>query len=128
MERRGEPRAGIYDELGVILLNKYVEGFPHIVQLVDLSEGGMLVRRIHEPEPARDFYSIEVEVPKTKKRLWLWTRRVWSARNWEALRFVGIGARDRAVLKSLVTSTLSRQRTLNSIDTAALPADPYAFA
>ena len=114
MDRRGEPRAGIYDELGVVLLNKYVDGSPHIVQLVDLSEGGMLVRKIHEPEPARDFYSIEIEVPQSNKRLWLWTRRVWSARNWEALRFVGVGTKDRAQLRSLVSSTLARSRPLDS--------------
>ena len=44
-ERRRDPRASF----GMLFLNKYIEGFPHLAGLVEMSASGMLVRKIHEP-------------------------------------------------------------------------------
>ena len=92
------PRAS----LGTILLNKYIDGFPHLVKLVDVSAGGMLVRRFHEPDVRRSFYSVELGVPGRAERMWLWTRHVWRSGDLEALRFTGIDPIDRARLKKIV--------------------------
>ncbi len=98
MERRTAPRG----MLGTILLNKYIDGFPHLVKLVDVSAGGMLVERFHEPDLHRDFYSVELGVPGRLERMWLWTRHVWKKGELQALRFVGIDPIDRMRLRTLV--------------------------
>lgn len=98
MDRRTMPRAS----LGTILLNKYIDGFPHLVKLVDVSASGMLVRRFNEPDLARDFYAVELGVPGRAERMWLWTRHVWHSGELQALRFTGIDPMDRARLKKIV--------------------------
>jgi hypothetical protein len=98
MDRRTTPRAS----LGTIFLNKYIDGFPHLVKLVDVSAGGMLVRKIHEPALVRDHFTIELGVPGRSERMWLWTRRVWEHEDVMALRFVGIDPVDRGRLAKLV--------------------------
>lgn len=35
------------------LLNKYIDGVPHLVRAVNLSRGGMLLHKMGEPEPRR---------------------------------------------------------------------------
>ena len=100
-ERRRMARA----RLGRMLFNKYVDGFPHVAELVDLSASGMLVRKIHEPDTSKDFYSLELGLPGTTERVWLWARRVWQKGDQEALRFVGIDPIDRAKLIRLVERT-----------------------
>src|SRR5215471_12628852 len=98
MDRRTTPRA----QLGTIFLNKYIDGFPHLVKLVDVSAGGMLVRKFHEPDVVRDYFTVELGVPGRSERMWLWTRRVWENGKVTALRFVGIDPVDRARLTKLV--------------------------
>ncbi len=98
MDRRTMPRAS----LGKILLNKYIDGFPHLVRLVDVSASGMLVKRFNEPDLPRDFYPVELGVPGRAERMWLWTRRVWNSGELQALRFTGIDPMDRARLKKIV--------------------------
>ena len=85
-----------------MLLNKYIDGFPHLVELLDLSASGMVVRKVSEPDVHRDFYSIEIEIPGTSERMWLWARNVWSRNQQQALRFVGIDPADRALLAKVV--------------------------
>jgi hypothetical protein len=97
-ERRRANRA----RLGRVLFNKYIDGFPHMAELVDLSASGMLVRRIHEPALPRDFFPVELGIPGTAERMWLWARRVWTSGDREALRFVGIDPIDRARLGRIV--------------------------
>jgi hypothetical protein len=98
MDRRTMPRAS----LGTILLNKYIDGFPHLVKLIDVSGSGMLVKRFHEPDLARDFYAVELGVPGRSERMWLWTRHVWNHGELQALRFTGIDPMDRARLRKMV--------------------------
>jgi hypothetical protein len=98
MERRTTPRAS----LGTIFLNKYIDGFPHLVKLVDVSAGGMLVRKFHQPDLSREHFTVELGVPGRPERMWLWTRRVWENEELVALRFVGIDPIDRGRLAQLV--------------------------
>lgn len=101
-ERRRMARA----RFGRMLFNKYVDGFPHTAELLDLSATGMLVRKIHEPQVTRDFFSLELGVPGSTERMWLWARRVWSEGDKEALRFVGIDPMDRVRLVRMVDRAL----------------------
>ena len=95
-------RVALRAPIGGLLFNKYIDGFPHVAELLDLSEGGMRIRRIHEPEGASQCFAIEFEVPGTRKRIWLWTRQVWANAEQQALRFVGITGEDRAALAAIV--------------------------
>jgi hypothetical protein len=88
--------------LGTVLLNKYIDGFPHLVKLVDVSASGMLVRRFNEPDLHRNFYPVELGIPGRSERMWLWTRHVWNSGELQALRFTGIDPMDRARLKKIV--------------------------
>jgi hypothetical protein len=94
------PRAN----LGPLLLNKYIDGFPHLVKLVDVSANGMLVQKVHEPNVHREFYSVELGVPERTERMWLWTRHVWTVGALQALKFIGIDPVDRVRLARMVVN------------------------
>lgn len=109
----GTPRAQ-RKRLHGILLNKYVGGSPHTVRLLDLSETGIRIRCLLEPEaesppttgePApKARCAIELEVPGTRDRLWLWAREVWRSGKRQALAFSGMTEGDRAMLRALIAS------------------------
>jgi hypothetical protein len=96
-ERRTAKRSGVE-----ILLNKYVDGFPHTCRALDISTGGVLLRRIHEPSLRREAYSLEIGVPGAAAPIWVWTRPVWTRGARQALRFVGMTPQDRKVLEQYV--------------------------
>jgi hypothetical protein len=98
IDRRGGERAFF----GGLFMNKYIEGLPHLARVLDLSSGGMMVRKLLEPETAPKFFAIELGIPWTDERLWIWARcvREWSDR--QALRFFGMGASDEARLAEIV--------------------------
>jgi hypothetical protein len=109
VERRTQPRA----RLGPVLLNKYIDGTPHMVVLVDISESGMLIRKIHEPNLPRTYYSVELAVPSPGdeadddglERMWLWTRSVRTTGEfdeYQALRFIGLDMATREKIARLV--------------------------
>jgi hypothetical protein len=100
-DRRGANRA----RLGGVFFNKYIDGIPHLVSLVDLSPDGMMVQKLLEPDAPRAFYAIEIEVPwdeDEEGRLWIWTRRVRDLGDRQALAFVGLTEKDRARLEAVV--------------------------
>ena len=98
-ERRRDPRASF----GLIFLNKYIDGFPHLASLIEMSASGMLVRKIHEPCVQKDFYSVELGIPWVPgERLWLWTRCVRDFGDRQALRFVGMGIEERTRIEEIV--------------------------
>jgi hypothetical protein len=66
--------------------------------VLDLSMGGMLVRRIHEPQVERDSYPLELGLPGAAEPLWIWSRPIWSDDKRQALRFVAMEPNDRARL------------------------------
>jgi hypothetical protein len=80
--------------------NKYIDGIPHAVELLDVSPRGLQVRRILEPESATVTYPVEMSIGGVM--LWAWTRRVWRRGNREALRIVSADALDQARLRKLL--------------------------
>lgn len=101
-DRRATKRCALHG----ILLNKYVGGFPHAVRLVDISETGIRIRALLEPEPDEPSqggrFALELEVPSTGERLWLWAREVWRQGKKQALTFSGMSAGDRDMLRALL--------------------------
>ncbi len=57
-EKRHNPRRPID-----ILLNKYIDGQPHVCRGVNLSRGGMLVHKLFEPDVPHLSVTIELELP-----------------------------------------------------------------
>jgi hypothetical protein len=103
-----ERRYGLRRPLHGILLNKYVGGFPYAVRLLDISETGARVRCLLEPDPPRNEgeepprVALELEVPGTGDRLWLWAREIWRDGKRQALAFSGLTPGDRAMLRALL--------------------------
>ena len=95
-DRRTDGRARFWG----VFANKYIDGTPHVVELIDVSASGLMVRRILEPESATQTYPLEVSIGGLT--LWAWTRRVWRRGNREALRIVSADALDQARLRKLL--------------------------
>jgi hypothetical protein len=100
-ERRGDGRARFRG----VFANKYIEGIPHLVEIVDVSASGLQVRRILEPESASLAYPLELSLGGVS--LWAWTRRVWRRGNREALRLVSTDAVDRARLRKFLRAAIA---------------------
>src|SRR3954469_14461103 len=83
-----------------IFANKYIEGMPHVVELLNVSSSGLQVRRILEPESTTQTYPLEVALGG--RTFWAWTRRVWRRGNREALRIVSADALDHALLRKFL--------------------------
>jgi hypothetical protein len=92
-ERRSSKR-----ETVDLLLNKYIAGFPHACRVLDISMGGMLVRRINEPEASNDSFSLQLGLPGDKDPMWIWSRPIWTKGSRQAVRFVAMDPQDRARL------------------------------
>ena len=102
-DRRQSPRQRVD-----LLFNKYIDGYPHLCRILDVSEGGLLLARVNEPKVEREFYPVEIgllepESVETPKRVWLWAKQVWSDDGRQALRFVGIEERDKRALREMLT-------------------------
>jgi hypothetical protein len=52
-----------------ILLNKYIEGEPHVCRAVNLSRGGMLLYKVFEPDLAQSEVSLEFQLPGSPRVL-----------------------------------------------------------
>lgn len=63
-EQRSEQRTPVD-----MVLNKYVNGEPHLCRAVNLSRGGMLLRKIFEPELAHHAVLLEFQLPGTEQVL-----------------------------------------------------------
>jgi hypothetical protein len=89
-----------------LLVNKFIDGLPHVARLVEISARGCLLERVHEPEVPRELYPLELALPTALggTRLWLWARPVWSHAGRTALRFVGLDPVDRATLERFATA------------------------
>jgi hypothetical protein len=96
MEKRRAERT----KLG-IFANRYIDGQPYAVEIVDASSSGLRVRTMLEPDTeARETFPIEVRVDDV--RIWAWTRRVWKNGDCEALRIVSADPLERARFKKLL--------------------------
>ena len=85
-----------------IFANKYIDGIPHTVEILDASAGGLRVRKILEPETASETFPLELSVGG--HRFFAWTRRVWKLGDREALRIVATDPIDRARFKKFLRS------------------------
>jgi hypothetical protein len=64
-DKRSERRSPIN-----ILLNKYIDGEPHVCRAVNLSRGGMLLYKVFEPDMQReDEVSLEFQLPGSNRIL-----------------------------------------------------------
>lgn len=100
-ERRHERRArGV-----AVFANKYIEGVPHMVQLLDISCDGLRLRRLLEPETEAVAFPIELFVGGFTT--WAWTRRVWRQGDREALRIVSADPIDRARIRKFLRSVVA---------------------
>lgn len=52
-----------------ILLNKYIEGEPHVCRAVNISRGGMLVYKVFEPSAPMGDVSLEFQLPGSARIL-----------------------------------------------------------
>lgn len=98
-DRRTQQRARIATPMWV---NKYIGGFPHLAEILDVSAAGLLIRTIHEPSRQEEYCPLEVGVPGSQHRMWLWARSVRRWDNKQALRLVHAELFDRAYLAQLV--------------------------
>lgn len=99
-ERRAAPRRSAH-----VYFNKYIDGHPYLCETLELSETGMLIRRIAEPDAPRACYALELAagpLEPGEERLWLCASPVWQSGEMEALRFVAQSDRDRELLAGLM--------------------------
>jgi hypothetical protein len=102
-ERRAAPRRNVE-----VYFNKYIDGQPFICEALELSETGMLARKIHEPDAPRACYAVELAGgggESGDERMWLCAAPVWTDGRVEALGFVGQSERDKARLAEMIKKT-----------------------
>lgn len=98
-----ERRVSLRAKLGQSLwLNKYVEGYPHLAELVEVSDSGLLIRTIREPSNRETTFTLEIGVPGAAHRMWLRTELVRKTGGVEALRILYADLLERAQLRQLV--------------------------
>ena len=111
-DRRSTPRVRVD-----LFFNKYIDGYPHLCRALDVSDTGLLLERVNEPNVERAMYPVEIGLMETVEqagdggvdgepvlgdRLWLWAKQVWSEGGRQALTFVGVEDRDRAKLARIL--------------------------
>jgi hypothetical protein len=52
-----------------ILLNKYIDGEPHVCRAVNVSRGGMLLYKVFEPDLDSSEVSVEFQLPGSQRVL-----------------------------------------------------------
>lgn len=101
-DRRRDTRARLPAFAVFCWANKYIDGIPHAVEILDVSGGGLRVRNILEPESKETSFPIELSV--AGMRLWAWTRRVWKRGDREALAIVFADPVDHARFRHALRS------------------------
>ena len=97
MERRKEPRRAFAD----LYCNRFIDGFPHMAKVLDLSASGMRVRRITEPIHDASRFPVELMVPGRRSTSWLWTKPIRRIGDTDVLSFVGLDPVERVRLARL---------------------------
>jgi hypothetical protein len=97
-ERRFQERA----RFGGLFVNKHIDGQPHLARVLDLSAGGMMVRKVLEPAKTKSSFAVELGIPWTDERFWIWTRCVRDWGDLQALRFMGLREDERERLAAIV--------------------------
>ena len=80
-DRRRAPR-----KHAEMFVNKFIDGWPHLARLVEISSAGCLLERVLEPDLVRDVYPLEFGLPAwsggtrigvcLREFSWKWGRRV----------------------------------------------------
>jgi hypothetical protein len=79
--------------------NKYIDGIPHVCEALELSQSGLVARRIGEPESLVGVVALELD--DGAERVWVCAERVHREGELEVLRFVATSSADRARLSRL---------------------------
>ena len=96
MERRRDARSKIE-----VFANRYIDGHPFAVELLDASASGFRVRTLLSPDTS-DCESFPIEVRMDGVRIWAWKRRVWKDGDQEALRIVSADPLESARFRKLL--------------------------
>ena len=100
-ERRRHPRA----LLPGVLANKFIDGRPYMVEIIEATKGGFSTRRIREPETTAESFSVELSVGGPS--FFAYARRVRREGARESYRFVAVDAIDRARLQKFLHTLAS---------------------
>ena len=100
MNRRIAPRARLGERS--LFLNKFVDGYPHLAELLEVSESGMLIRTIREPWNREGTFALELGIPGSAHRMWLWAELVRKSGSLQAVRIAHADLLERAQLRQLV--------------------------
>jgi hypothetical protein len=85
-----------------ILCNKYIEGDPHVCRAVNLSQGGMLLYKVFEPDLPQEEVSVEFIIPGSNRIVRAdgvtLSEHRWSRAH--GVRFTRMADEDRALIAS----------------------------
>lgn len=95
-----------------IYVNKIVGDEPHMVRVRDISESGMFLYRLLEPElDGNGYVGLEIKLPESEDIIWAVGEVVRSASRDNtpgfAIRFVRIAEADRQLIAGYVAESLS---------------------
>jgi hypothetical protein len=83
-----------------ILLNKYIDGDPHVCRAVNVSRGGMLLYKVFEPDVAHSDVSLEFQLPGSPRIIRadgvLFSEHQWARAH--GVRFTRMADEDRDLL------------------------------
>jgi len=91
-----------------ILINKYIDGEPHVCRAVNVSSGGMLLYKVFEPDVAQEEVSIEFQLPGSQRVLRAdgvtLAEHRWARAH--GVRFTRIAEEDRALIDQFLAGEL----------------------
>jgi hypothetical protein len=82
---------------GRVFANKYIDGFPYAVEVLDASAGGLSIRPILEPTASdreRDAFTLELFLED--RSIFAWVRRVRQSDRDEGYKILSVDSLDRA--------------------------------
>lgn len=91
-----------------ILINKYIDGEPHVCRAVNVSSGGMLLYKVFEPDVEQEEVSLEFQLPGSPRVLRCdgvtLAEHRWARAH--GVRFTRIANEDRALLDQFLRGEL----------------------
>jgi hypothetical protein len=91
-----------------ILLNKYIDGEPHVCRGVNVSRGGMLLYKVFEPDVPQPEVSLEFQLPGSTRILRIdgvtLTEHRWARAH--GVRFTRMADEDRELLERYLRGEL----------------------
>lgn len=91
-----------------LLLNKYIDGEPHVCRAVNVSTGGMLLYKVFEPDLVQEEVSLEFQLPGSPRVLRAdgitLAEHRWARAH--GVRFTRIADEDRQLIESFLRGDL----------------------